>query len=92
MAIVVVSRWKGNYAQALPIARQAAAILKRQVPLRRGSAAATPVPMPAIYTRQSPTLTGQATAPPSSNPRPRIPNFSGFSRNSRESSSCRTAR
>ena len=29
MAIVVVSRWKGNYAQALPIARQAAAILKR---------------------------------------------------------------
>ena len=86
MAIVVVSRWKGNYAQALPIARQAAAILKRQVPLRRGSAAATPVPMPAI------TLTGQATAPPSSNPRPRIPNFSGFSRNSRESSSCRTAR
>ena len=29
MAIVVVSRWKGNYTQALPIARQAAAILKR---------------------------------------------------------------
>jgi hypothetical protein len=29
MAIVVVSRWKGNYAQVLPIARQAAAILKR---------------------------------------------------------------
>ena len=29
MAIVVISRWKGNYAQALPIARQAAAILKR---------------------------------------------------------------
>ena len=30
MAIVVVSRWKGNYAQALPIVRQAAAILKQQ--------------------------------------------------------------
>ena len=30
MAIVVVSRWKGNYARALPIARQAAAILKQQ--------------------------------------------------------------
>ena len=29
MAIVVVSRWKGNYAQVLPIARQAAAIMKR---------------------------------------------------------------
>ena len=28
MPIVVVSRWKGNYVQALPIARQAAAILK----------------------------------------------------------------
>jgi hypothetical protein len=30
MAIIVVSRWKGNYAQVLPIARQAAAILKRE--------------------------------------------------------------
>ena len=29
MAIVVVSRWKGNYAEALPVVRQAAAILKR---------------------------------------------------------------
>jgi hypothetical protein len=29
MAIVVVSRWKGNHEQALPIGRQAAAIQKR---------------------------------------------------------------
>jgi hypothetical protein len=29
MAIVVVSRWKGDYQQALPIAREAAAIQKR---------------------------------------------------------------
>ena len=29
MAIVVLSRWKGSYEQALPIARQATAILKR---------------------------------------------------------------
>jgi hypothetical protein len=29
MAIVVVTRWKGDYQQALPIARQGAAIQKR---------------------------------------------------------------
>jgi hypothetical protein len=29
MAIVVVSRWKASYEQALPIARQGAAIIKR---------------------------------------------------------------
>ena len=28
MAIVVVSRWKGNYEQALPILREASAIMK----------------------------------------------------------------
>ena len=30
MAIVVVSRWKGSYEQALPILREASPILKRE--------------------------------------------------------------
>lgn len=29
MAIIALGRWKGNYAQVLPIAREAAAFLKR---------------------------------------------------------------